>query len=281
MQPWGISGPAFLLCYVLAVLIGLGVADHARRWSNRTTLTELPSTVDFAEAAFVAGGTDRVVDTAVARLVHSEQFRVTRKGVLSAPGDPVADHPIDRDVHQALGHRSMKVYALRKRVRAMPEVQALAARITGGRRARSPRARALAKYASLALLCLVVAVGVARLVNGFANGLPVGFLFLLLVVSMAVIPAYYLVVWPLATGRPARGDPVLALARDQLAGVDLVAVSGLAAYPDEGLRATLRTSATPPKRKGAQQHEAQYSYGPPASSSDGGSGGGCGGGNPN
>ncbi|MEO3926908.1 hypothetical protein ABGB07_23995 [Micromonosporaceae bacterium B7E4] len=77
------------------------------------------------------------------------------------------------------------------------------------------------------------------------------------------------------------GSPVVTLAARQLDGVDRVAVSGLAAYPDEELRATLVASATPPKRKGrGRQREDFCYYGPPTSSSDSGGGGGCGGGTP-
>lgn len=277
MQPWGISGPLFLLYYTVAVVAGFAVAWYARGWAGRPSPADPPSTVDFAEAAFVAGGTGRVIDTAVARLVAGARFRVNRKGVLSAPGDPVSDHPVDRDVHQALGHRSMKAYQLRKRVKAMPEVQALAARVTAARGHRSATARALAKYGSMALLLLVVAAGVVRAVEGIAADRPVGYLVVLLVVSVSLIAAFYLAFWSMPVRTP-NNDPVLVLARRRLAGVDLVAVSGLSAYPDEELRATLVASATPPKPKG-RKPEAQYHYGPQTSSSDGG-GGGCGGGNP-
>ncbi|MDW5326930.1 hypothetical protein [Plantactinospora sp. KLBMP9567] len=73
----------------------------------------------------------------------------------------------------------------------------------------------------------------------------------------------------------------MTLAARQLDGADRVAVYGMAAYPDEELRATLVASATPPKSKGRgrQRETYNYYYGPPTSSSDSG-GGGCGGGTP-
>lgn len=281
MHPWGLSGPEFLWLYAAGMVLGGAVVLYARRWAGRRTPAEEPSTVDYAEVAYLAGGTDRVVDAAVARLVHSEQFRVSRKGVLSAPTDPASEHPIDRDVHQALGHRSMKAYQLRKRIKAMPDVHALAEMIDTLRPPRSPRARALARHGSMAVLWLVFTVGVVRWVNGVANDLPVGYLTVLLMLTMALIAVFYVVIWVIPTRTP-RNDPLLVEARRQLGGVDLVAVDGLSAYPDEALRTTLVASATPPKRK-AQKHGAYYSYGAPASSSDsggGGGGGGCGGGNP-
>ncbi|MEN3616133.1 TIGR04222 domain-containing membrane protein [Plantactinospora sp. ZYX-F-223] len=277
MQPWGISGPQFLLLYPIAVIAGLAVAEYARRWANRTAPAELPSAVEFAEVAFLAGGTDRVVDAAVARLVHSEQLRVNRKGGLSAPGDPASDHPIGRDVHSVVRQQPTKVHALRRRLKAMPQVRALAERVAAGQRSRSRWERALATYASLALLCLVFAVGMARLVDGITDGYPIGYLLIQLIVSMAIIPAFYIAVWPLPA-RTRRNNPVVALAARQLDGVDRVAVSGMAAYPDEELRAALVASATPPeKKKGrGRQRETYYSYGPPTLSSDSGGGGGGG-----
>ncbi|MDW5326929.1 TIGR04222 domain-containing membrane protein [Plantactinospora sp. KLBMP9567] len=197
MQPWGISGPQFLLLYPLAVIAGLAVAGYARRWANRTAQAELPPTVEYAEVAFLAGGTDRAVDAAAARLVHSERLRVNRKGVLSAPGDPASDHPIDRDVYEVVRQQPTKVHALRRRLKAMPQVRALSERVAAGQRSRSPRERALAKYASLALLCLVLAVGVARLVDAITDGYPVGYLLIQLIVSMAIISTFYIGVWPL------------------------------------------------------------------------------------
>ncbi|WP_165777575.1 TIGR04222 domain-containing membrane protein [Amycolatopsis antarctica] len=248
MQRWGISGPQFLLYYLVAVIVGLAVAWFARRWANRTTPVELPSTVDFAEAAFLAGGTDRVVEVAVARLVHSEQVTVNRKGVLSAPGDPTSVHPIDREVHHIVRQQPAKVHTLRRRLRAMPQVRALAERTAAGQRSRSPRERATLKYASLALLCLVVAIGVTRVATDIADGESVVYLFFTVVVSMAVVPAFHIVVWSLPI-RTHRTNPVVALAARQLDGVDRVAVSGLAAYPDDRLRETLVASAAQPKKK--------------------------------
>jgi len=274
--PWGLSGPAFLLLYSLAVLAGLAVAWWARSWSARTRPATEPSAVDFAEAALVAGGTDRLVDTVAARLVHSGHFRLSGKGVLSAPGGE-PEHPVDADVWRALGSRSLKLYMLRKRVRAMPEVRALADRLAAARTGRSPRARALAKYGSMALQALVVVVGVVRVADGVAHGRPVAYLIILLMVSLAVIAAFYLAVWPLPS-RPWRRDPVLVLARRTLTGPDRVAAEGLDAYPDERLRAVLVASGTAPAKK-IRPVEPHRDYGPPPSSADG-RGAGCGGGLP-
>ncbi|MFC5744635.1 hypothetical protein [Actinomadura rugatobispora] len=123
MHSWAVSVLRFLLSCPVAVIVGRAAVWYGRRWAGRTTPVEPPSTV-----TFLAGGTDRVVDAAVARFV---QFGENRKDALSAPDDPASDHPIDRDVHQ----HPAKVHALRRRLKVMPRERALAEHTSTGCRA--------------------------------------------------------------------------------------------------------------------------------------------------
>jgi uncharacterized protein (TIGR04222 family) len=265
MEPWGISGPSYILLYIGGMVGALWISGRLRRsmWSRPAREITTPLSED--EVAYLCGGDKRVVETAIARLVERESLRVERSGVLTATGGP-ASTELEKDI---LG-------TVRSRPRTAGEIGC-----TGHYSVRLARQGLLERgllttetpaqtfLVTLPLL-VVFLVGVARLVNGIALGRPVVFLIILLVLSFLVL-----------IGRLAPGDsPRRTRAGDQLAAeiaahdarapisplvgaAGLVAIGGFGLFPDEAIATALT---------------------PPVSSADSGGGGGdsggggCGGG---
>lgn len=72
-------------------------------------------TLDLCEIAFLAGGPDRVVETAIVALVESGRVRVASPGQLALV-DPVRRHPVEGAVLDAVrtkGHRSVDLVVWR------------------------------------------------------------------------------------------------------------------------------------------------------------------------
>lgn len=63
--------------------------------------------MDLYDAAFLAGGIDRVVDTAVVVLVQGKRVEVRDEGKLAAT-DPVRRHPVEAAVLDAIGTRGTR-----------------------------------------------------------------------------------------------------------------------------------------------------------------------------
>lgn len=296
---WGVPGPAFLVLY-LVLLIAAFVTGPllARRLdvgaARRDGDGALPDpTVE--ELALAAGGPVRLVQTAVARLVDADVLRVGRDRALRTTGRPPAS-PLDRAVVDAVaGRRSATTATLTKelvRHRAVDELVAAAHRrgIVHDRAAlRGPRT--IAVLVAVAVLLF----GVLRLV-GSAPGAPIGFLvFLVLACAVVVVPTAASTASTLRVTR--RGSATLAAARASsptrpmrptaatrptappgqesqgalLAGMGvagLVAVGGMAAYPDDEVSSLLAAPSGGGFGGG----------GGGGGGGDGGGGGGCGGG---
>src|SRR5882757_9185433 len=96
-EPWGLSGPEFLSYYFAAIVAALALAAVIR------TLPKLGSarpTAELSAVAFgyLAGGPERAVETAVARLLEAGALRASRgSGRLQATGVRSSD-PVENEV---------------------------------------------------------------------------------------------------------------------------------------------------------------------------------------
>jgi hypothetical protein len=100
---WGISGPTFLVLYIVLALVGaviagreLTVSTRAPRAVRRSRRFADPppavpvapiadSSVDPFELAYLAGGTDRVATVAIVELVARGELRIDTTGTLAVP----------------------------------------------------------------------------------------------------------------------------------------------------------------------------------------------------
>ncbi|HET6287926.1 MAG TPA: TIGR04222 domain-containing membrane protein [Amycolatopsis sp.] len=307
---WGIPGPTFLAIYgallVFPLVVGLlwTIAVKLGHKAPRAAVRGPEPTV--YELAYLAGGPDRVVDTAIAALVDRGTLRVSSAKQLQLTGSEPAD-PIERAV--AKGARpgyNATTRGIRDRLRMSKPMQALAKGLEDRGLVvadRVPRIRQVVFF----LYLVVLVLGVARLVAGISGDHPVGFLIpLLFAAGFATLVARAVKnkrSGPRPTGE---GDRLLHRARSahgrerkrgiptatasdgaMMGGAVLggaaaaVAFGGLTYYPDEELSAAL---IPPPVSGGfgggSSGGGSSCSTGGGSSCSSGGSscgGGGCGG----
>ncbi|WP_116206675.1 TIGR04222 domain-containing membrane protein, partial [Amycolatopsis circi] len=187
-EPWGISGPQFLLFFGLAVavvlLVQLSWPSIARsRRQNAPAVVEAPLQPDVYQLAYLAGGSDRTVDTAIATLLEQELLRVSSKGKLSAIGKRPTRKRLERAVHDAAKGGTATVALVRRSSVVQQEVDKI--REDLGRRGLVAvgdgpdnfRTGISVAYAALLL------IGIVRAVNGAQLDRPIGGLIALLVVT--------------------------------------------------------------------------------------------------
>lgn len=198
MYTWGIGGPQFLLIYlVLLAVTVLGVV-LTRRWMLAGDGAAVPARLDLYELAELNGGGALVATTAVSNLLRkggltSSSRRRSQPARLvagTAPG-PQA-HPVEWAMYQQVAASPNR--RLRDVQAALEQAPALAAvreRLRLGGLAPTPEQRARCRAAVLWFVPLL-ALGVARVAAGRANGRPVGFLVALLVVTVVVAARFLL-----------------------------------------------------------------------------------------
>ncbi|RSM83770.1 TIGR04222 domain-containing membrane protein [Amycolatopsis sp. WAC 01375] len=190
---WGIPGPTFLAIYgallVFPLIVGLlwTIAAKLGRKAPRAAVSGPEPTV--YELAYLAGGPDRVVDTAIAALVDRGTLRVSSTKQLQLTGSEPAD-PIEKAV--AKGARpgyNATTRGIRDRLRMSGPMQALGKGLEDRGLVvadRAPRIRQVVYF----LYSAVLVLGVARLIAGISGDHPVGFLIpLLLAAGFATLVA--------------------------------------------------------------------------------------------
>jgi uncharacterized protein (TIGR04222 family) len=192
MSTWGISGPQFLLLYlVLFAVTVLGVV-LARRRALASDGAAVPARLDPYEAAELNGGDDLVVITAASNLLRGGSLvsagrrrgQPARLDTGPAPGP--AAHPVEWAVYQEVAARpNRRLKDLRGRLEQGSALAALRERLRLRGLAPTPEQRARCRAAALWFLPLL-ALGAARVVAGSANGRPVGFLVVFLLVTVVV-----------------------------------------------------------------------------------------------
>ena len=272
-QPWGLSGPQFTALYIVgylaAVVLVFVVQAVLTRTGARAGDVETP--LDVYQAAYLAGGPNRVVETAIAGLALREQILVARQGRLTAIHGATPFGPVEAAVCQELAMTSTASRArVSSRLRRHPVLEAIAEQVRSRGLVLAP-ARALSWRLVLFVPVAVWCVGLVRAINGAHLGRPIGNLTSLLVVSAAVTVILLLARWRAAGHQPAAAgrSAVRRLRQQHRAAPDMdisvqvagVAVLGFTALADPALRSAL----SPPTGSGSD------------SSGDGG-GGGCGGG---
>ncbi|MFI7116424.1 TIGR04222 domain-containing membrane protein [Amycolatopsis sp. NPDC049868] len=304
---WGIPGPTFLAIYavllvfpLVAGLVWTIVVKLGHKAPSATVTGPQPTVYEFA---YLAGGPDRVVDTAIAALVDRGILRVSSSKQLQLTGPEPAD-PIENAV--AKGARpgyNATTRGIRDRLRLSGPMQALAKDLEARGLVvvdQAPRIRQVVYFLYLAVLVF----GVVRLIAGIAGDRPVGFLIPMLIVAGVATLIARVVKNKRPGPRPTgEGDRVLhkarsAHGRERKRGIPngpgyvggavlggaaaAVAFGGLASYPDEELSAAL---IPPPVSSGfgggSSGGGSSCSSSSGSSCSSGGSscggGGGCGG----
>ncbi|WP_157985166.1 TIGR04222 domain-containing membrane protein [Lentzea terrae] len=288
-RPWGLSGPEFLQLYwiglALAVLVAIIVRVRVRAGHSSQPVRSL----DMDELAYLAGGPRRVVETALARLLTAGELRTSRRGTVQATAATSSLNPVDRAViTDSQRYTNRTVNLLIPAVAKDDAVTAIGRRLEEmGLVVHPDVAKAALRKGSTALWVLL-AIGVARLVNGLAIGTAVGWLALQILLTGALI---FLLTRRSKHVRTSKGNSVLAAARtansSRMATSDdalyagaagLVLFGGLAVYPDLEVRSSLIASSGSPTGYTGYGGDGGSSSSSCSSGSSCGGGGGCGGG---
>ena len=189
LDPFELKGAEFLVflipVLVAALVLGL-VARRMFRNPSAEPTEELPK-LPWDEAAYLAGGANRLGAAAVAKLTAEDRIQVSEDGKILRPTGPTPEHltqaegavfrctPLDRSDRTAMKRLGKSVESatgeLDRRLREHGYLL-------------TPSAAATAAVASAVPLALVILVfGVPRLVSGLSNDKPVLFLVIALVVA--------------------------------------------------------------------------------------------------
>ncbi|WP_033291698.1 TIGR04222 domain-containing membrane protein [Amycolatopsis jejuensis] len=257
-QPWGLSGPQFLLIYgpalALVVIVQLAWPPIARAVRKQPP-ADVRSPLDVYQLAYLAGGPHRTVDAAIASLLERGLLRVSTKGQLTAiaAGSPAGW--VESAVHEACRGTAQTTAQLRKSGSVAPAVQAIG-RDLEGRGLTLPSSMFNRFYTRLVLVYVALfAVGLIRSINGGTLHRPNEFLNGLLIAT-AMLAMFTLILRGNTKTRPTRaGRGIVAYARTDtkarkayggvafVGAASLVALGGIALYPDHATSAALKSGA--------------------------------------
>ncbi|MDG4765559.1 TIGR04222 domain-containing membrane protein [Solwaraspora sp. WMMD406] len=199
---WGIPGPLFLQMFGLAAL-GLFVANLVFRRTVLGGRDVVYSTLTGAQVAFLNGGERLARYATLAKLRNTGAIAMAHSGHLATAGPlPVGATDLDRAVYHAATNQ-VRARDLATDHWVAQSVQQLREGLeTAGLAVTGPQRRTARRLA--AAMLVLAAVGVVRLVAGIANGRPIGYLLLLLAVTVPVgLVLWFTVPRTTRTGRSA------------------------------------------------------------------------------
>jgi uncharacterized protein (TIGR04222 family) len=298
MNPLDLPGPAFLALYMILLVCALVVALLFRRWLVATGEGQPLTAVwlDPYEAAFLSGGGNAVIDTAIAMLV---QRRVLKAA--SATRSLVACGPLARDAHPV----EQAVYTAARSSRPVQEVRAaamwsveqVAERLKKIGLVLSDGRWRAARWIPTLIVAAVLLLGLVKIYIGMSRHRPVS---LLVTLSMftAVITLVFFLARPRATPlgeqllsqlklnnaalqTTARSQPQMLTPGDMAYAIGLFGIGSLP-FADAAWTELRQTLSPPPSAtSGSSSSCSSSSSGSSCSSSSCGSscggGGGCGG----
>ena len=183
---WGLTGPEYIRLHlvVAGTLVALALVLRAvMAWAGRGKGDT--AGLGLYDAAFLAGGTTRVGDTALISLIADGYAHMSRDGRVRAatgtsPADPIAAAVLD-SIRTTNGSRMRLIREWRRNdVLAGVEGALVERAMVHDRLARS-----IGKT-PIRLLLVLPLVGIVRLVNGIVRDRPVGFLIVLILGTFLV-----------------------------------------------------------------------------------------------
>jgi uncharacterized protein (TIGR04222 family) len=288
MDTWGISGPGFLVLYLVLLAVTVaGVVVARRRVLAAGDGTAVPPRLDRYEAAYLNGGCQLTATTAVSVLLRaghlaSSPGRRQRRRLVAGTAPPAGAHPVEWAVYRLVADRpDHPRWALGGELCQLPAMAAVRERLRQGGLSLTDEQRSRYRATGLWFLPLL-ALGVARVVAGTANGRPVGFLVVLLAVTVVLAVALCLRV-PSATElgrrtldrlRAEAGRPAAGASPSELAMATALFGAGVLWTADTEIAMALRV----PREHGAFTGGAFTGGGWAGGGDAGGGGGSCGGG---
>jgi uncharacterized protein (TIGR04222 family) len=287
LPPWDMMGPDFLIFYLILWAVAWSVAGWLR-W--RLRVPEAAGRMDRPdlqtyEAAYLGGGTRRVTQALMARLMGDGALVYNTKKKQFETGGPLKDpvDPLERDFHERLSGGGERIKDLQTGIEgSMPPIESKLRDL--GLLVRADN-MASARFVPLLVAAIPLAVGGLKVYYGIVRDRPVEILAVLLIFTFAI----GLFVFTRKTFRSRKGDAALASLQAQnpdiksaIAGqaalgtgtavlplaIALFGVSVLAGTPFSYLRSKL----------GPEASSGGCGSGCSSGCGGGGDGGGCGGG---
>jgi uncharacterized protein (TIGR04222 family) len=294
VNPFDLRGPEFLGFYFVVFLLGLIAAFILRWWLRTPGDAPRPELLDLSpyEVAYLKGGPAAAIDAALVRLIHrnilaidASERRLTIKSKL-----PTGATHLEQVLYGAAGENSGALAGTVRR-KASTTAEKLRARLERFGLLVTQERALLARLLPGLVVWLVALIGLIKIFVGMSRNRPVGFLVLLVIVTVMVGIAF-LAKKPL---RSRRGDRALSRLQvgnaalrysagrhvSRLADDDLLMALGLfgtgvlAGGPLASLPAALRP---PPAKSGGWSSGSSCGSCGSSSCGGGGCGGGCGGG---
>lgn len=211
LNPLDLPGPAFLAFYVFALIAAHFAGKALVQWcrSRHAASTNPPDNLQPAEAAFLAGGAERVVDTALVRLLHADLIAVKPGG---GGFEPKADKPdtsqlsdLQRDVYREITRKEGSLDALHRLKSAFITRTEVRLASDGLLLARGSAEASCVSGAQALPFAAVIALGVVKIFVGIARHRPVTFLIVFVLVSLVLLGIKLFKLPP----RSARGEAAL------------------------------------------------------------------------
>ncbi|GAA1327992.1 TIGR04222 domain-containing membrane protein [Pseudonocardia xinjiangensis] len=207
---WGISGPTFLLAYLVIAVAVWVASTRARRVlaESRVTAPALDLTTRPHDIAYLNGGADLAVVSALSAM-HLRGTVSSWHGAVRAAGrlEPGADE-LERAIHATARGGQRKRLPFHRQVAAA--LAAIDARLVTAGLLLSPQRRLRIRQMGLWMLAVAV-LGLVRVVAGVAEAKPVGFL----VAALVAVTVVATVQLSRAPRRTRLGDRTLAALRDE------------------------------------------------------------------
>lgn len=292
MNPLELTGPKFLLFYIVTLVIAIIIAAVLRRLLGRSTedFNVRRVTVDPYEAAFLRGGPLQAIDTAIAMLVKSKVLKVSKTDrKLSVIGRLHAGaHRMEQLVLNAVASKgNAKISDIRSKV--FRSAEPIADRLKASGLVVSDAQWSVARRASALVIALVLLLGIFKIGIGISRDRPVGFLVVLCILT-AIIALGFFNSRPVATNlgkrtlkqlkeenaaleATARAQPQRLGQGDVALALGLFGFTALAFMDDSWI--DLRRAFQPPSSSGSGSSCSSSSCG--SSCGGGCGGGGCGG----
>jgi uncharacterized protein (TIGR04222 family) len=211
LNPLDLPGPAFLAFYAFALIAAHFAGKALVRWcrSKHVESHLLPDKLEPQEAAYLAGGTERAVDTALVRLLHAHLIAVkSGGGAFEAKGTLPAHvqlSGLQNDVYRAIGKKNASIEVLhRLKSASLARSEARLAQ-NGLLLARGGAEATCVRSAKALPFAAVIALGFVKIGTGIARHRPVVFLVVFVLVSLVILGIKFFKL-PL---RSARGEAAL------------------------------------------------------------------------
>lgn len=208
---WGISGPAFLLFYVVLAAVVLIASVRARRAVTRTGSAEPVSSIRTRphDVAYLNGGTELALVSALTALRLRGAIWSERGNAQAEPRTDPGPDEMERAVHAAVATATHRKW-IANNARVAAALGATEKRLVDAGLLLSDAQRRRIRGVGWWMVA-VAGLGLVRLLAGIANAKPVG----LLVVALLVVAVVAVVLLATAPRRTRRGDRTLAALRDE------------------------------------------------------------------